>query len=588
MMAWPFSRQPKSDPNADLRQQLERLQLQREIDSLSEPARSDEPYGGIVRKPVYSVDEALEQWGAAIDELYAEDRYRQQQGQLVPHVDKAHDYKDGDCPPFYIDEHGLARLRGESREIAAFSTLAINILQLLKSYVVGAKGFTYSANAKQEGDEAAAEDAQAVVDEFLRRNHWRGTRQLNNLESRRVQGERFNELEWLDGGFTRVKDIPAAWVTEPTAAALVEEFEGLPALHWKYGVATDPEDMETAVGFFVLPGGDIRRWRFVPAERMVHAKSNTRTINKRGRPDFVASAQWAKLAEKLGRNSLTSGAIVAAIALIRKHAGTTRAGDIGRGGSEVTYRGLPAADRQRLRFEEQFETGTVLDTKNVDYEVPAMASGVHAGFNEASEMGDRRFAIGHSTPYNMASGDPSNNAYASSLAAEAPFTKYAEQLQSEEVTADEEMLWKAIGWAAQNGRIRGCSTLEQVQEKVDLVITPPEVSVHDRDLDHRIRKEENAAGVRSIETWRDDVGLDHETEEKRFEEEAKRKAARNPITQPVGPDGQPLPPGQKAAEVAAPHAEEAPEADAEEQRRIEVRESILAELRERDALEVAR
>ena len=77
---------------------------------------------------------------------------------------------------------------------------------------------------------------------------------------------------------------------------------------------------------------------------------------------------------------------------------------------------------------------------------------------------------------------------------------------------------KVLELCVESGRL----SREQVAS-VDVKVTPPSVALANREEEERLREMRNKAGVLSITTWQQQVGLDPKHEAANFETEARRK-----------------------------------------------------------------
>src|SRR5205085_8352522 len=82
---------------------------------------------------------------------------------------------------------------------------------------------------------------------------------------------------------------------------------------YAFGIATDPEDVETVLGYWLDDG------EYVSAAEMQHRKANVDANVRRGVPLFYPVRRNLARAEKLLRNMAAVSDIQTAIALIRKH-----------------------------------------------------------------------------------------------------------------------------------------------------------------------------------------------------------------------------------------------------------------------------
>ena len=80
----------------------------------------------------------------------------------------------------------------------------------------------------------------------------------------------------------------------------------------RFGIQTDPEDVETVLGYWI-------DGQLVDASEIQHRKANVDANVKRGLPLFFPVRKNLRRAEKLLRNMSVVAEIQSAIAVIRKH-----------------------------------------------------------------------------------------------------------------------------------------------------------------------------------------------------------------------------------------------------------------------------
>ena len=151
---------------------------------------------------------------------------------------------------------------------------------------------------------------QAVLDEFVRLNHWH-QRQQEIVRRKDRDGECFLRLFAAADGTTRVRFVEPAQVAAPS--------DRLADPSARFGIQTDPDDVETVLGYWI-------DGRLVDASEIQHRKANVDANVKRGLPLFFPVRKNLRRAEKLLRNMSVVAEIQSAIAVIRKHKAATAAG----------------------------------------------------------------------------------------------------------------------------------------------------------------------------------------------------------------------------------------------------------------------
>ncbi len=124
--------------------------------------------------------------------------------------------------------------------------------------------------AKGRDAEPLARNVQAVVDEFTRVNRWH-QRQQEIVRRKDRDGECFLRLFAGDDGTMRIRFV------EPDQVAAPADRLSDPAS--RFGVATDPADVETVLGYWI-------DGRLVDAAEVQHRKANVDANVKRGLPLF--------------------------------------------------------------------------------------------------------------------------------------------------------------------------------------------------------------------------------------------------------------------------------------------------------------
>ncbi len=277
---------------------------------------------------------------------------------------------------------------------------------------------------------------QAVIDEFVRLNHWH-QRQQEIVRRKDRDGECFLRLFLAADGVTHVRFVEPAQVATP--------LDRLPDPSARFGIQTDPQDVETVLGYWI-------DGRLVDAAQIQHRKANVDANMKRGLPLFFPVRKNLRRAEKLLRNMSIVAEIQSAIAVIRKHGTVTAAGleqfVAGQADRSVTNR----STGQTSRFQ-RYAPGTILDAvAGTDYEFPA--AGIDAGRYVAVLQAElRAIASRLVMPEFMLTSDASNANYSSTMVAEGPAVKMFDRLQHEMLADDMEVLWRVMRHAVESGRL---------------------------------------------------------------------------------------------------------------------------------------
>jgi hypothetical protein len=494
--------------NQALREKIEALKLERESQLLETRIRRHE----LAQRQI------TEAWGDMIDPRDAwtgesEFLTDQRAGRIARPTDRV----NGDNGPVFTCEQDVLRIQGAGEWIAQSDSVSIGHLQALSTYVIGC-GYQYRFDAVSSEWEPLALACQIVIDEFIKRERWKGSLDTELFRRTRRAGERFLRVRGDAMGYTSTEVYEPSWITEPGNARAVEEHYGLPYLNWKYGIATNPLDASDVWGYMTCKYGDPTLWEFVPVEQMSHVKINVDRNVKRGLSDFYAGERWLTAVDKLMGRTLDGAAIQASIAGIRKHSdGASDAAIRGMGDSVVDfYSHLPAGGpggAARSMPTERFYSGKIVDARGFDWMTGPLGSPNGPTFIEIARAGMVHAARRWQMPENIATGDASNNNYASILESQSPFYGFIEWTQQSVAGDDCDVLWKVIDNAARAGRLP--YDPHTIRKAVTLTATPPDVKTQARKEQHDIRREEHAAGILSPRTWAEEAGRDYDEEVQR-------------------------------------------------------------------------
>lgn len=386
----------------------------------------------------------------------------------------------------------LDDLREACRNLALTNEFAINGHENRISYVVGS-GHAYHATIRKgiESPVEIAQSVQRVIDDFKYENHWHA-RQQEVMRRLDRDGEVFLRYFPDQSGGTRVRFVEPEQISTP-----IESQTNPVASH---GILTDSQDVETIEGYFI--DGE-----FVESDQVQHRKANVDSNVKRGLPLYAPVRSNLLRAEKLLRNMSVVAEIQSAIALIRKHRSASRSGVE----QFVADRSSASSlDRQgRTRRVTEYGPGTILDAPaGLEYDFPA--TGIDAGsFVTILQAELRAIAARLVMPEFMFTSDASNASFSSTMVAEGPAVKMFERLQASMIEADLQVLKVVI----QNA-IRAGNLPVDVNEIVQIQVTPPSVQVRDRYQESQVDRVAKEHGVLSLQTWSRRLGLDYDQEQK--------------------------------------------------------------------------
>jgi capsid protein len=398
----------------------------------------------------------------------------------------------------FADEQQLAQIREECRALAVQNEFAINGHENRVSYIVGS-GHAYRAVPHiGQDDDALANEVQAVLDEFIRVNHWH-QRQQEIVRRKDRDGECFLRLFPSSDGITRIRFV------EPSQVATPRDRMSDPSS--RFGVQTERDDVETVIGYWI-------DGRCVDASEIQHRKANVDANVRRGLPLFYPVRKNLRRAEKLLRNMSVVAEIQSAIAVIRKHQAVTGAGLEQFVASQADFNVTSQATGRTSHFK-RYAPGTILDAMaGTEYEFPA--SGIDAGrYVVVLQAELRAIASRLVMPEFMLSSDASNANYSSTMVAEGPAVKMFERLQHDMLEDDLTLLRQILAHAVSAGRLPS-----EALTQTNLRGIPPTLAVHDRLKDAQADQILLRNGAMSVQTMAMRHGLDPEQEHRLIQRNA--------------------------------------------------------------------
>jgi hypothetical protein len=396
----------------------------------------------------------------------------------------------GDAP---FTERSLRELRDQCRCLAATNEFAINGHENRISYIVG-PGHSYRASVCKgmEAPAAVPMQVQKLLEDFEQENRWQ-TRQQEIVRRLDRDGEAFLRFFVDREGATKIRFIEPDQVAAP--ASLASDSSA------SFGVQTDPNDVETVLGYYV--DGE-----FVDARDVQHRRANVDFNVKRGLPLYTPVRKNLRRAEKLLRNMSIVAEIQSAIALIRKHRGASRSGieqfvaDNADGSATSTTSG-------RARHYAQYGPGTILDAPSgLEYDFPTRGLDA-SSFVAVLQAELRAIAARLVMPEFMFTSDASNSNYASTMVAEGPAMKMFERLQASMIEQDRAVMWRVVDNAVAAGRLP-----RNVRDLVEIQIVPPSLHVRDPLRQAQVDRIAFDSGILSPQTWSQHLGLDYDQEQK--------------------------------------------------------------------------
>jgi len=473
------------------------------------------------------------------------DQLRTDDGRLFLAPSTVSDRRYGANWPWWRTWQEHAILRAQSRFLVVESDLAAGALSGLASYVV-ADGYTYRVTARKgrKPPPALVDAVQQEVDDHLKRNGWAAL-ELELFKRSRRDGEFFLRHFPLDDGTTDVR------VVEPEQ---VLDDPDLPLEIGSFGVENAPGDVSRHVAYHVCYEGDPTQGERVETGTLLHLRCNVDCTIKRGMPDFVYATHDAlRSAGRCIQAMVESATVQASVAEIRQHEVNTRSQVQEFQDDEADYQTRNPATGDLVN-NRRITPGEVRDIpKGFSYVPPPFSQGGPVWI-QTTQASLRRAGVKWNAPEWLVSADASNNNYASSLTAEAPFTRRCQRWQRVYREAYGTSTWSAVRTAAEAGRIRAEGrtwSWEEVRRECDLQVEAPSLVIRDKVQEAQANSIKSQAGILSPQTWSQQEGLDYDQEQQQISEHNER----------TGGQGEDLPLSSEGAEGQPPAEEGAGEGD---------------------------
>lgn len=476
----------------------------------------------------------VEAWGDWVDprEYLTEDPdFTGGGSSLFSPQSRIEDRQDGRCVPLYETEIDLARLRGQSRNLAAIDSIAIGAKEARKFYVIG-QGYKFGVQdvhaERAEGggrqpQSDVAETAQRIVDEFLDENDFFSDLDLELFDRTADDGELFLWLARHNGKIvTRV--LEPDQITEPRNPRPLEDWldsSGLQACagfasSWTFGVHTDSRFPHRPLGYHVVHDGAGHDWDYVSASDLLHIKRNVPRNAKRGVSDYYPILADMRNEAKLATNIVTGAALQAAIAWVEESPPGTQQSDVQSVSSRLastSYTTTNSLGGAQTRNVQRYRAGTILrPMPGRKYISGPMGTERAMHFIEVAQFMLRRVGVRWTMPEYMISGDASNANFASTLVAESPFVKARESDQRFFGSHFYRLIWKALKIAYHMGEFGGGISWSMIESAIDVTVEPPKVSTRDPLQMAQTQEIQVRLGILSKRTAATQSGLDYDAE----------------------------------------------------------------------------
>ncbi len=461
------------------------------------------------------------------------DRFRD--GVRAP-LSTVNDRRHGRNWPLYQTEQDLAVLRGPSRFLLATNDYAIGLANGFNAYVIGS-GYSYRAVAKKRALkqtdqvtlDALVDAVDEVIEQFHERTEWYGGEQPNmeeELNWRLAEDGEFIVRQFSDDeGNTDIRSVEPEQLTAKPDGDTME---------WSWGIATPVNDVQDPQAYWIFDGDNPSDGEEYSPDEVTHCRINAKRSIKRGCPDFCWSTyNNLEAASRLCGNATEGAAVQAAIAYARQHDAATK--------EEVTDMQEAVADFHRINSRTgarepvtDWKAGTIVDMPKGQNFVASPVSTALASLIPILEGCLRGAGRRWNAPQWLASGDASNNNYASSLTAESPFVRTVLSRQGRLKVVYTRIHEVAVrNRCDADGLVAAGRTWswDEVKELVEIQCSAPSPETRDKLQEAQRRQIELQSGTYSPQQWCADEGRDYDQTMVEIEEHQER----------TGGQGLPLP-----------------------------------------------
>lgn len=392
--------------------------------------------------------------------------------------------------PFRITD--LKTLRGACRELARSRPTARGLVRTFQKYTIGKEGMLLQLHGIEE---ELAKTIQGRWLEWCLDHDWQ-KHQLEVVKRALTDGEVFTRYHLRD------RELVLRFLNPDN----VRDTHG----QHSYGIETLPDDVETIVRYWYCPPGQTASAP-IEAPEVNFLKTEVESDIKRGLPLLYVLRTAINRYDTWLQYRMALNKARAAIVLVRTHEatpGAIRDWKLRRTTSTQKDSSGKTWDRERLR------PGTKIDVPaGTKYEF--LSPNVQAG--DVQHDGRAvllQIAAGASLVEFMVSADASNANYASTMVAEGPAVREFELWQG---TLGVYFAWDAKQWIrveVNYGRLPQGALLARPRFEGPRIITrDPHLEAQSDEILHNNQ-------IKSIRTWREELGLDSEEEDRRFRQEA--------------------------------------------------------------------
>jgi hypothetical protein len=428
--------------------------------------------------------------------------------------------RDGINRPIFETEEDLAAFRMMARLLVNTNATAIGIEKTLTNYTIG-QGFKISVEpktqfAKDPQIEAFAKEAQMALDEFDEVNQWSGDLD-RELFRRSVRDGEFFSMIGQKNGKVVARQIEPELVTDPMCGMHGDTVD------WKFGVGTDPIDIQDVLGFNVRwdsqdPTSDTL---FTPLNVVHHKRNVDRTV-KRGLPDYFAVDSELHDTAKLNRNITRGATVQAAIAYIKEHPPEMQKSDIqavASAAADYSYQYHTGTGTTKTVLSRDMGSGSILDVGGGTKYVAGPGGQRQNTFIASFQAGLRNIGVRWCFPEFMVSGDASNANFASTVVAESPFVQNVLAEQHAFAGASRRVMWLVLLRHWEMGGFAGVRNFDDLRKHLTIQIETPDPSDRDSVDKETIREMQQRAGILSKRSRAAKSKLDFDIEQDNIAEE---------------------------------------------------------------------
>ena len=402
----------------------------------------------------------------------------------------------------FYTEQDLRFQRDAARILYASEPVAKAIEGNLNAFVVG-KGMKYKLCLKKGFEAKATEEQlqeyQQLLDAWMDTEQW-PEREQECFTAKVVDGEYFLRAVKTKGRVRTIR-IEPEHIQNPEGVSFEDG--------WWLGVKYDPKDYETPIAYgYKLYG---QEWEEIPAEEIIHFKSNVSRNVSRGVSDFYPILDDLDSIAKLSDNMRAGATAQAEIAYMMsvENATPNSINTFADEQAEVTLTNPVTGMEDKSR---RSKPGTVkYHGDNVKF--TTMPQGASQGYIEVYQNSMRIVASAFCMPEYMLTSDASNANYSSTLVAGTPFYRYVEKLQNLLKRPFKQVMMRVLDSLYADAQIP-----TELRAYLDIDVTCDSPVVVDPYQDAQRRDIELRNGVISPQMWAMEQGRDPQKVQQQIDE----------------------------------------------------------------------